>query len=61
VIEIDAVTLIGGKMAEVFIIRIVRQIGNVLFANFFPDGIGNGSFAGASATGDADDERRCAM
>ena len=52
---------LSGKMGEVFIVGIVSDDGDVLWANSFEEGAGDGGLAGATAAGDAQRYRCCLL
>ena len=54
VVEVDDVGVRMGNVADVFVVGIVRQVGDVLGAHALQNGVGDGRLAGAGTTGHTD-------
>ena len=57
-IEVDLGALGGWQAGQVFVIRVVLEVGDAIRANTLQDLLGDGGLAGAGTAGDADHEGR---
>ena len=59
VVEVDAGTLGGSQVAEVFVVSIVRQVGDMLRTDPFQNDICDGCLSGSGTASNADDNGGC--